>query len=57
MEVVEMWKAQKKVLKELGQSVPPKPWLTLKRDWLKMIVGPSTFDGENNSENEGSDGE
>ncbi len=57
MEVVETWKAQKKVLKELGQSVPPKPQLTLKRDWLKTIVSPSTFDGENNSENKGSDGE
>jgi hypothetical protein len=56
-EAVETWKAQKKVLKESGQSVPPKPRLTLKRDWLKTIVGPSTFDGENNSENEGSDGE
>jgi len=56
-EAVETWKAQKKVLKESGQSVPPKPRLTLKRDWLKTIVGPSAFDGENNSENEGSDGE
>lgn len=56
-EAVEMWKAQKKVLKESGQSVPPKPQLTLKRDWLKTIVSPSTFDGENNSENAGSDGE
>ena len=56
-EAVETWKAQKKVLKESGQSVPPKPRLTLKRDWLKTIVSPSTFDGENNSENEGSDGE
>jgi hypothetical protein len=56
-EAVETWKAQKKVLKESGQSVPPKPRLTLKRDWLKTIVGPSTFDSENNSENVGSDGE
>jgi len=57
IEAVEMWKAQKKVLKVSGQSVPPKPRLTLKRDWLKAVVGPSTFDGENNSEDDGSDGD